>query len=121
MAKITSKRTLAALAAVEEYLRLYKRWRWIRGIYDDFYDAYCLPNSPVSTFDMPEIERLEAKISDWEDKAHCKKEDAEDVFWALKPQFWHVKAFRVRFTEVARYVSKIELGLPDDWIFPDDF
>lgn len=121
MAKIKSQATLAAMAAVEEYFRLYKRWRWIRGIYWDFYHAYCDSDAPVSVFDKPEIERLEEKISAWEDKAHYKKEDAEAVFWALKPRFWHVKAFRARFTEVARYVSKIELGLPDDWVFPDDF
>lgn len=112
--------TKDALARLEIWFAAYKRWRWIRGIYNDFVDAYDMPWSPVSAGDAPEIERLEKKLSTWDDKAHRKYEDAEDVVIELKKHFRDDKAFKARYLEISRYIAKIELCLPDDWVFPDN-
>lgn len=113
--------TRAAIAHVDEWERLFRRKQWIGGIYESFVDAYEMPWSPVSASDAPEIERLHEKIGDWYYRARDKYEDANEQAWELKKRYWRIKAFRKRFTEVARYIAKIELGLPDDWEYPEDF
>lgn len=113
------KSTEDALKQLEVCFKAYKRWRWIRGILYDFTDAYGMPWSPVSAFDAPEIERLENKISAWEDKAFYKKEDALDTLDEIRKRFRRNKTVIKRYTEIMRYIAKIELALPDDYEFPD--
>ena len=71
------KNTQETLLQLEKWFKSYRRW--FRGIYYDFVDAYERPCSPVSSAAAPEIERLDKKISAWDDKAFHKYEDAEEI------------------------------------------
>ena len=112
------KSTVEALAKLDAWRKAYKKWRWIKNVWWDFTDAYCQDNSPVSTSDLPEINRLRNKIEAYEDKAHCEWENLEGEAWELKKRYWCNKTFMARFNEIAQYIARIELDLPDDYVFP---
>ena len=113
------KTTIDALAKLKAWRKAYKKWRWIRNVWYDFTDAYCQDNSPVGSADLPEINRLRCKIEAYEEKAHREWENLEGEAWELKKRFRRNKVFMAQFKEISRYIAKIELRLPDDWVFPE--
>lgn len=112
------KSTIDALAKLDAWRKAYKKWRWIRNVWWDFDEAYCQPNSPVSTADLPEIERLRNKFDAYDTKAHDEWEAAADEAYELKKRFRRNKIFMAKFNAISQYIARIELRLPEDYEFP---
>lgn len=107
------KTTLEALELIEAWLKSYKRRQWIRSILDDYLDAYCQENSPVSAADAPELERLRRKIGDWYGKAHRNEENLCHAVNATIPKrFRRNKTVMRRYMEVSLQIASEEFGMP---------
>lgn len=109
---IMRKTTFKALSLIEAWLKSYKRRQWIRGILEDFDDAYCQENSPISAFDASEIDRIHRKISNWYSKAQSKEENLCHEVYNVSKKFRRNKAVIRRYMEVSLWVASQELGMP---------
>ena len=99
------KSTVDALAVLDAWEKSYKRYRWIKNIWWDFIDAYCMPNSPVDSSDVPEVERIKNKIDAWLDKAQSKWDQSEGAAFEIHKRYRRNKAIKTRFEEIARYIA----------------
>lgn len=112
------KSTIDALAKLDAWRKAYKKYRWSKDVWWSFIDAYDQPNSPVSTAEKPELERLRDKIETYCSRAHCEWEETEDEAYELKKRFRRNKTFMAKFNAISQYIARIELRLPEDYEFP---
>ena len=76
-------------------------------------DAYCTPESPVSSSDEFEIRRLFNKIAAWRNKAKDKFETLADEMMILAEKYQDVEPFWSRYKEIQHYIA-VQEGFIDE-------
>lgn len=108
-----SEDNIELLAKLEQHYRNYRQYRWKADILNDFMDAYCTPESPVSSSDEFEIRRLFNKIAAWRNKAKDKFETLADEMMILAEKYQDVEPFWSRYKEIQHYIA-VQEGFIDE-------